>query len=145
MTFELALDIAAQPARVFDFVADFSTVTRWYSAVRRVDRIHGAGGVGTRYLVYRDLPGGQVENEVEVTSFVTDKEVTFASQRGPTPFVYRYILEPQAGGTRLQLVGSISGAGLPGPAALFAPLAEGLFKRGMRDNLRQLQRIIERS
>ncbi|MES1170285.1 MAG: SRPBCC family protein [Leifsonia sp.] len=145
MTFELELDIAANPQRVFDFVADFATVPQWYSAVRRVDRVHGTGAQGTRYLVYRDLPGGQAENEVAITSYVSAREVTFASQRGPTPFVYHYVVEPSGTGTRLTLEGSISGAGLKGPAALFAPLAEGHFKRGMRENLGQLRRILEGS
>jgi len=143
MTFQLSLDIAARPADVFAFLADFSSTPRWYSAVRRVDRTEGSGGPGTRYTVYRDLPGGTAKNEVAVTSYVEGSEVTFASQTGPTPFVYRYLIDPAGNGTRLTLEASISGEGLAGPAALFAPLAEGLFKRGMRDNLAQLRRIIE--
>ncbi|MCU1423462.1 MAG: hypothetical protein JWN36_3113 [Microbacteriaceae bacterium] len=143
MAFELDLTIAAPPRDVFAFIADFATMPRWYSAVKRVDRIHGTGGIGTRYLVYRDLPGGPAENEVELTDLVDGTGVTFASQRGPTPFVYRYTVAPAGDGTRLVLNGSISGEGLPGPAALFAPLAEGLFKRGMRDNLGVLKRIVE--
>jgi hypothetical protein len=56
MTFQLRLDIAASPATVFDFVADFTTMPRWYSAVQRVDRIDGTSGLGTRYEVHRHLP-----------------------------------------------------------------------------------------
>jgi len=48
MTFQLSLDIAASPATVFDFIADFTTMPRWYSAVQRVDRIGGTTGLGTR-------------------------------------------------------------------------------------------------
>ena len=50
MTFQLSLDIAASPAMVFDLVADFATMPRWYSAVQRVDLIGGtsASGRGTR-------------------------------------------------------------------------------------------------
>ena len=57
MTFQLRLDIAASPDTVFDFVADFTTMPRWYSAVQRVDRIDGTSGLGTRYEVHRHLPG----------------------------------------------------------------------------------------
>jgi hypothetical protein len=63
---------------------------------------------------------------------------------GPTPFVYRYLIEPDNDATRLTLEGTISGSGLTGPAALLGPLAEGLFKRGMRDNLGVLKEILER-
>lgn len=143
MTFELSLDIGAEPRDVFGFVADFATMPQWYSAVQRVDRVGGVGGLGTRYLVHRDLPGGPARNEVDITSFTAGEEVTFTSQSGPTPFVYRYRIEAADGRTRLVLEGSISGAGLGGPAALLAPLAEGLFKRGMKDNLNQLKAILE--
>jgi uncharacterized protein YndB with AHSA1/START domain len=144
MTFQLSLDIDASPATVFDFVADFTTMPRWYSAVQRVDRTEGTSGLGTRYAVHRNLPGGPSRNEVEITAYETGREVTFTSLTGPTPFVYRYLVEPNGDATRLTLEGTISGAGLTGPAALLGPLAEGLFKRGMRDNLGALKEILER-
>jgi hypothetical protein len=145
MTFRLNLDVAASPASVFDFVADFTTVPQWYSAVERVEPIHGTGSLGTLYRVYRNLPGGPVQNDVSVTSFSEGHEVTFTSVSGPTPFVYRYIVEPAREVTRLTLEGTISLAGLRGPAARLGPVAEHLFRRGMRDNMRSLGAILERS
>jgi uncharacterized protein YndB with AHSA1/START domain len=144
MTFRLTLDIAAPPATVFDFVADFTTMPRWYSAVQTVERIDGTGGLGTRYAVQRHLPGGPARNEVEITSYERGGEVTFTSLSGPTPFVYHYLVEAERDATELTLEGTISGAGLTWPAALLGPLAEGLFKRGMRDNLGALKVILER-
>jgi uncharacterized protein YndB with AHSA1/START domain len=144
MTFQLSIDIAASPATVFDFVADFTTMSRWYSAVQRVDRIEGTSGLGTRYAVHRHLPGGPARNEVEITNYESRREVTFTSLSGPTPFVYRYLVEPYGVATKLTLEGTISGAGLTGPAAILGPLAEGLFRRGMRDNLGLLKEILER-
>jgi polyketide cyclase/dehydrase/lipid transport protein len=143
MTIALSLDIAARPSTVFEFVADFTTMPRWYSAVQRVERVEGAGGLGTRYDVYRDLPGGAARNEVAITDYSDGQEVTFTSLSGPTPFVYRYYVHPLGDATRLTLEGTISGSGLSGPAALLGPLAEGLFKRGMRDNLGSLARVLE--
>lgn len=144
MTFQLSVDIAASPAGVFDFVSDFTTMPRWYSAVQQVDRIGGTSGVGTRYEVHRQLPGGPVRNLAEITTYESGREVTFTSVSGPTPFVYRYLVEPHGEATRLTLEGSISPAGLTGPAALLGPMAEGLFKRGMRTNLGVLKAILER-
>jgi uncharacterized protein YndB with AHSA1/START domain len=143
MTFELSLDIITPAARVFDFVADFTTMARWYSAVQRVRRIEGTGGLGTRYEVQRNLPGGAALNEVAITSYRAGEEVTFTSLSGPTPFAYRYRIQPAGDTTRLTLEGTISASGLPGPAGLLGPLAEGLFKRGMRDNLGALKRALE--
>jgi uncharacterized protein YndB with AHSA1/START domain len=144
MTFQLSLGIAVSPASVFDFVADFTTMPQWYSAVQRVERIDGTRGLGTRYEVYRQLPGGPARNEVEITAYESGREVTFTSVSGPTPFVYRYLVEPDGDATNLTLEGTISGTGLTGPAALLGPLAEGLFKRGMRDNLGELKKVLER-
>jgi uncharacterized protein YndB with AHSA1/START domain len=143
MTFQLRLQIVASPTTVFDFVSDFTTMPNWYSAVQRVDLIEGTSGVGTRYAVHRHLPGGAARNEVEITSYESNREVTFTSTSGPTPFVYRYRVEPDGDATQLTLEGTISGEGLTGPAALLGPLAEGVFKRGMRTNLAVLKEIIE--
>ena len=145
MAFQLSLDIAAPPAKVFDFVADFTTMPKWYSAVQRIERTGNTSGLGTHYTVHRQLPGAAARNEVQITSYDIGREVTFTSLSGPTPFVYRYLVEPMGpNATRLTLEGTISGAGLTGPAALLGPLAEGLFKRGMRDNLGALKEILER-
>jgi hypothetical protein len=80
---------------------------------------------------------------VEITAYESGREVTFTSLSGPTPFVYHYLVEPEGPATRLTLEGTISGAGLTGPAALLGPLAEGLFKRGMRDNVGVLKEILD--
>jgi len=143
VTFTLALDIAAPPRSVFDFVADFTTIPRWYSAVSRVERLDGNGALGTRYRVHRHLPGGPATNEVEITELSDGDAITFTSTSGPTPFRYRYQVRATGTGTHLTLEGSISGQGLTGPAALLAPFAEGFFHRGMRDNLGALARILE--
>ena len=143
MTFRLSLDIAAPPTTVFDFVADFTNMPRWYSAVRRVERVDNASGPGTRYEVHRQLPNGAAHNLVGIDSYEPGREVTFRSLSGPTPFVYRYLVEPNNSVSRLTLEGTISGGGLTGPAALVGPLAERLFSLGMRHNLGLLKEILE--
>ena len=85
-----------------------------------------------------------MENEVEVSELEVNESVTLRSLSGPTPFTYRYRLEPAGAGTRLVLEGEISGEGLAGPAALLAPLAGAFFKRGMAVNLRALKSHLER-
>jgi hypothetical protein len=91
----------------------------------------------------RSLPGGPAYNDVEVTSYQPESEVTFASTNGPTPFEYRYRVEPTTTGTRLTLDGQISGEGLPGLAGHLGGLAGQLFKQGMKKNLQELKRILE--
>jgi hypothetical protein len=85
-----------------------------------------------------------VVNEVEVSEFREPSLIAFASRSGPTPFVYRYRVEPAGAGSRVTLEGSITGEGLRGPAALVAPLAGKFFARGMGQNLKALKARLER-
>lgn len=145
-TFQVAVDIGRPPAEVFAIVAEPCDMPRWYDAVDEVaTTTSGPSGIGARYVVSRSLPGGQARNTVEITEHRPDRRVTLESLSGPTPFRYRYTLEPTSQGTRLTLEGHINGAGLPGPIGHLDGVATHLFKRGMRQNLRQLKRIIEAS
>jgi Polyketide cyclase / dehydrase and lipid transport len=145
MAFHILLDVHCSPSEVFAFVADFRNMPRWYEAVEQVTATTSAlFGTGTRFHMIRSLPGGLAHNDVEVTSCHVDKEITFTSVSGPTPFQYRYRFEPISNGTKLTLDGEISAAGLPGLAGhVGGDLASQIFKQGMRKNLEMLKRIIE--
>ena len=141
--FHIGVDIAVPPAAVFDFLADTGNTPLWYEAVVSATRTtSGPGGRGTRHRLVRSLPGGRVENEVEITEYEPGHRVTLTSRSGPTPFRYRYTLDPVEGGTRLRLTGEISGEGL-GLAAALGPVATLAFKRGMQQNLATLKRLLE--
>src|SRR5690349_15502031 len=93
----------------------------------------------------RVLPGGPVSNEVVIADCVADRLFTIESVSGPTPFRYRYSLEPAGEKTRLHLEGQITGEGLLGPLAHVDLLTTQLFKHGMGENLRKLGELIELS
>jgi hypothetical protein len=144
MSFEISLEVNRPTPEVFAFVADFGTMPRWYEAVRQITASTPPPlGVGSRFHMVRALPGGPAHNDVEVTSFQQDSEVTFASVSGPTPFRYQYRFASTQGGTRLILTGDISAEGLPGIAGHLGAFAGGFFKRGMRKNLMALKRVLE--
>ena len=142
--FVLKLDIGRRVQDVFSFLADSENTPIWYEAVRSVRKLTpGLVREGTRYEMVRHLPQGVVENEVEVSELEANERVTLRSLSGPTPFTYCYLLEPNGERTQLTLEGEITGEGLAGPAALLAPLAGTLFKRGMATNLEALKRHLE--
>lgn len=144
MGFRITIDIDRPVPEVFAFLADGARTPLWYEAIERAEQVTGGSvSLGTRYRFARRLAGARVENLVEVSEYDVEKRLTLTSLEGPTPFTYRYALKARAAGTRLQLDGEISGAGLPGLTALLAPLAPRAFERGMHENLRVLKRILE--
>lgn len=150
--FELSREIARDPATVWGVLGDVRRTPEWYEAVVRVTPLDakgddsGAGAsAGARFELVRALPDGQAVNIVEVTEFAPLERLTLTSRSGPTPFTYRYSLEPSPTGTLLTLHGDISAEGLSGLAGLLGPLATPLFKNGMRTNLGVLARLVEGS
>lgn len=142
--FIIDIDVGAPQQTVFDYLSDATRTPEWYDAVRSaVKTSEGATGDGACFIFTRVLPQGEVTNEVEISEFRDPDLVTFASRRGPTPFVYRYRVGAAPAGSRVTLEGSISGEGLAGPAALLAPFADKLFARGMTKNLETLKMRLE--
>lgn len=138
------MKIARPVSAVFPRLVRIEDSHLWYSAVKSVDRLDPRPTrVGTRFLFRRQLGGNDAINEVEVTAIEPNRALELKSVSGPTPFVYRYNVEPASDGTLLRLDGAISGRGLDGPMALLRPMAERLFRRGMVENLASLKRLIE--
>jgi uncharacterized protein YndB with AHSA1/START domain len=142
--FQLAIDIRRPSADVFAFIAEPQNMPRWYEAVQQVIKTTASPtGVGSRYEIVRSLPNGPAHNNVEVVEYTPNHLVTIESRSGPTPFHYRYRVEPSQQDTTLTLDGSITSAGLPGPGGHLGGIATQLFKHGMKQNLHQLKQILE--
>lgn len=142
--FTIEIDVAAPQETVFQYISDGSRTPEWYEAVQRATKTtDGPTAKGTRYTFARVLPQGEVVNDVEVSEFQAPSLITFSSRSGPTPFRYRYRVDPSDAGSRVTLEGSISGEGLRGPAALLAPVAGKFFARGMAQNLKALKARLE--
>ena len=116
---------------VFQRLADPAGFPAWNSAVERVE----ARGDG-RYVMHRRLPSGPAVNELEVIERHPSTVFAVRTTSGPTPFVYRYELEPTDGGTLVTLRAE---AEVPGPAVL----VKHALKRGVDANLATLKAILE--
>ena len=143
-TFRLTIDINRPAADVFAFVAEPRNMPLWYEAVEHVDeRTPKTPTQPASYQITRSLPGGRTDNIVDVAESTPTLVVTFQSREGPTPFHYRYAIEPNGEGSLLILDADISSAGLPGPFAHLDAVATRAFKRGMRQNLEGLKHLVE--
>jgi uncharacterized protein YndB with AHSA1/START domain len=142
--FTIDIEVDAAPTTVFNYIADGTRTPEWYEAVQTASKTtEGPTVEGTFFTFTRVLPQGEVVNEVEVSEFEEPSLITYSSRSGPTPFVYRYRIEPSGGGSRVILEGSITGEGLRGPAALLAPVAGKFFAKGMAQNLKALKARLE--
>jgi uncharacterized protein YndB with AHSA1/START domain len=149
INFEASVRIDRPVEDVFAFVSDPLLFPRWNSAVRAVDNISGATGevvsgatgeVGSTYSMRRELPGGQVENELEVLVRVRPEEFVIRTTSGPTPFHYHYRFAPDGAGTVVHLEASVE---LPGVAGKLGPFAARAVRRGVDANFGTLKRILE--
>jgi uncharacterized protein YndB with AHSA1/START domain len=141
INFETSVRIDRSVEDVFAFVSDPLQFPRWHSAVQAVDNISGATGeVGSTYSMRRELPGGQVENELEVLDRVRPEEFVIRTTSGPTPFRYHYRFGTEGAGTVAHLEASVE---LPGVAGKLGPFAARAVRRGVDANFGTLKRMLE--
>jgi uncharacterized protein YndB with AHSA1/START domain len=134
---ETRVEIERPIGEVFDYVSDPRNLSAWNSAVRSVQPL-GA----TTYLMERDLPGGAAANEIEVIARVPQREFTFRTTSGPTPFAYRIRFTAIEHATVMEVDVSAS----LGPVGdLLGSLARGMVKRGVDENLASLKTLLERA
>jgi uncharacterized membrane protein len=134
---ETRVEIERPIGEVFDYVSDPRNLPAWNSAVRSVRPL------GTRtYLMERDLPSGAAANEIEVIARVPQREFVFRTTSGTTPFAYRIRFTAIEPATVMELDVSAS----LGPVGdLLGPLARGMVKRGVDENLASLKALLERA
>ena len=143
ITFETSVRVECPIEEVFAFVSDPLLFPRWNSAVQAVDDTSGVTGeVGSTYSMRRELPAGQVENELEVLVHERPSEFVIRTTSGPTPFLYRYRFASDGAGTVVHLGASVQ---LPGVAGMLGPLAARAVRRGVDANFTVLQRTLEGS
>lgn len=131
ISFTTDITIARSVSDVFARLADPTGFPAWNSAVESVQ----ARGE-RRYVMQRRLPSGAAVNELEVIEHHPPTTFAVRTTSGPTPFVYRYALEPTESGTLVTLRAE---ADVPGPAVL----VKHAVKRGVDANLATLKAILE--
>lgn len=143
ISFETGVRVERAVGDVFDFVSDPLSFPRWNSAVQAVNNTSGVTGeVGSTYSMRRELPTGQVENDLEVLVRERPSEFVIRTTSGPTPFHYHYRFATEGVGTVVHLQASVE---LPGVAGVLRPLAARAVRRGVDANFTALQRILEGS
>jgi uncharacterized protein YndB with AHSA1/START domain len=143
IAFQTSVRVKRPIEEVFAFVANPLLFPRWNSAVQAVHQTsEERGTVGSTYSMQRQLPTGQVENELEVVASEHLTEFGIRTRSGPTPFLYRYRFASDDSDTVVHLDASVE---LPGATAVLGPLAARGVRRGVDANLAALRRALEAS
>lgn len=141
ISFETSVRVERTVNEVFEFVSDPLLFPRWNFAVQAVDKTSGVSGeAGSTYSMRRELPAGQVENDVEVMVRERPSEFVIQTISGPTPWHYHYRFASEGAGTVVHLQASVE---LPGVAGVLGPLAARAVRRGVDANFVALQRTLE--
>ena len=141
ITFQTSVRIKRPIDEVFAFVSDPLLFPRWNSAVQTVHRTsEERGTAGSTYSMQRQLPSGQVENELEVLASEHPTEFAIRTTSGPTPFRYRYRFVSDDADTVIRLDANVE---LTGVTSVLGPLAARAVRRGVDANLAALKHTLE--
>jgi uncharacterized protein YndB with AHSA1/START domain len=141
IAFETNVRVDRQVEEVFAYVSEPLNFPRWNSAVGSMRKTSaGEEGLGSRYVMERQLPTGNAINELDVVASEPPREFAIRATTGPTPFLYRYRFAAANGETIVHLDAEVE---LPGPAGLLRQLARRAVKNGVDQNLATLKQILE--
>jgi hypothetical protein len=134
----LEVEIPAPPARVFGYLADFANDVHWRANVVAMRPLGAAtdpnGGVWSRQIEVRKVPGRQIETEAIVTRFEPGTCLAVRRASGPIRPEARYDLAPTAAGTRLRFALVVA---LDGPRRVLLPLVALALFFAVRPSLRR--------
>ena len=96
--FSESIDIEASVEAVFDYISTGENLYEWDSSVKSIKRLSDVlKGLGTKYIMMRELPQGKVFNKLEVIEFKPNQEFKIKTTSGTTPFTHDYIFNPKNG------------------------------------------------
>ena len=133
--------IACPPQRVFAFITDAHNAPQIVPAVKSaVQLTEGPPQVGTRYRETRVMGGKEQQAELEVSEYAAPERYAMRNVTEGIETVYRYRLQPERDGTRIDLVCEITAAGIK---KLMLPLVAFILKKEDGAHLQRLKQVLE--
>ena len=140
---ENSVEINKPIEQVFEFVTNIDNLPLWAGPVTEAKQTsEGPVGVGTTQTQVAQLLGRKVETYQEVTEYELNKKFTTKSTSGPIPMEIQYTFEPNAGGTRVELVGMVDAGGF---FKLAEPFVARTLKRQTEGDVKTLKELLETS
>ncbi len=87
---------------VFAYISDARNELHWQSSCKKVETVSPSNtGVGTRYRIYFEFLGREMEFEVEVTALVVPHHYAYNTLSGPMYYEGEYRFTPIGNGTQI--------------------------------------------
>ena len=135
--------IARSPNEVFDFITDSNNAPKVVSSVQSMLKLtEGPVRVGTRYRETRLMNGKEHHAELEVIAYEPNQTYAMKNVTEGIETVYRYNFEPEANGTRVDLICEVKAGGFK---KLMLPLVVSILKKEDGDHLQRLKKAMEPS
>lgn len=136
--------IRADPADVYNYLADLSNWPRWQSDMQSTTLVDGtAGQVGAIYHYVSKAMGQTFDSTVRIARADAPREIAFDGEwTGMMRPSGRYLVEPAPGGSRVVLNPHPEARGI---GKVLAPLMAMMIRRLNRQHLEDLRRELERT
>lgn len=141
ITIDLSMLVDRSPQDVFDFLSDPLNLPQWQTMIAKIEQeTPGEPAIGTKYRVFAQALGRNIEGEMQITAFEPPHKAGFVNQSGPMRVNITVTLKPVGSGAKIALHAEGN------PAGVFA-LAEGILagkiKAEMEANLARLKAVLE--
>ena len=96
--------------------------------------------VGTRYRETRLMNGKEQQAELEIVEFEPTRKYAVQNLTEGIETVYRYNIQPERDGTRIDLVCEVNAKGIK---KLMLPLVAAILKKEDGDHLQRVKKLLE--
>ena len=139
--FEMSEWINRMPQDVFDFFSYPPNAANYIENIKAGHQVtKGKVGVGTIFSETRIVNGQEGTAELTVREYDPPRSFGIGSEAMGIDVFYRYIFEPENGGTRVTWQAELSAGGLK---RMMLPMVAGIMKKEDGDHLQQVKQILE--
>src|SRR5689334_2124639 len=139
--FNMSEWVARPPKEVFDFITTPENAPKIVSSVTSMVKLtDGPVRVGTRYRETRLMNGKEQQAELEIVEFESARKYAMQNVTEGIEVVYRYNLQPERDGTRIDLLCELKATGIK---KLMLPLVASILKKEDGDHLQRVKKVLE--
>ncbi len=139
--FNMSEWVARPPKEVFDFITASENAPKIVQSVTSMVKLtEGPVRVGTRYRETRLMNGKEQQAELEIVEFEPTQKYAMQNVTSGIETVYRYKIQPERDGTRIDLVCEVKAKGIK---KLMLPLVVSILKKEDGDHLQRVKKALE--